>query len=52
MTVGVGMIGTFSGFVAAWFLAPQAKQQDTEIESVRLEISKIRELLEKETRRE
>jgi voltage-gated potassium channel len=46
MTAGVGMLGTFSGFVAAWFLAPQAKQQDTELEGLRQEISEIRELLE------
>lgn len=47
MTAGVGMLGTFSGFIVAWFLAPQAKQQDSEIEDLRQEISKIRELLER-----
>lgn len=52
MIAGVGMIGTFSGFVAAWFLAPTTKQQDSELERLRQEISKIRQLLEKEPRRE
>lgn len=50
MTVGVGLFATFSGFVAAWFLTPEAKQQESELESLRQELLKIRELLEKRDR--
>lgn len=46
MTAGVGLFGTFSGFVAAWFLAPEAKQQENELESLREELLLIRKLLE------
>lgn len=38
MTAGVGLFGTFSGFIAAWFLAPKAAQNRDEIEANRGEI--------------
>lgn len=50
MIVGVGLFATFSGFVAAWFLTPEAKQQESELESLRQELATIRELLEKRDR--
>ena len=46
MTAGVGLFGTFSGFVAAWFLKPAEEQQESEIERIEGELRKIRELLE------
>ncbi len=48
MTAGVGLFGTFSGFVAAWFLAPEAKQQENELESLLEELRRIRKLLEQQ----
>lgn len=47
MTAGVGLFGTFSGFVAAWFLeAPkQRAEADGTIESVHQQLAEIREQL-------
>lgn len=47
MTAGVGLFGTLSGFVAAWFLAPGRKRQETEIQSLTREIQELREIVEK-----
>ncbi len=47
MTTGVGLFGAMSGFIAAWFLAPEEKQTEGEIEEVRRELAAIRALLEK-----
>ena len=49
MTAGVGLFGTFSGFVAAWFLEPEAKKGENERESLRQELVAIRQLLEKKS---
>lgn len=46
MTAGVGVFGTFSGFVAAWFLAPTARKNRSEIEMLRQEIGELRAMLE------
>lgn len=50
MTAGVGLFGTFSGFVAAWFLAvpkpePREDTRRSEIEELRHEVKEIRDLL-------
>jgi voltage-gated potassium channel len=37
MAAGVGIFGTLSGFVAAWFLAPTARKNRSEIEMLRQE---------------
>lgn len=47
MTAGVGLFGTFSGFIAAWFLEPEAKKGQDEREGLRQELLAIRQLLEK-----
>lgn len=52
MTAGVGLFGTFSGFVAAWFLAPRAKQQQTEIEHLAAEVAALRAGIESKRRSE
>lgn len=53
MTTGVGLFGTFSGFVAAWFLqAPQHPSNDVEIQSLRSELRQLREVIESFTRRD
>jgi voltage-gated potassium channel len=46
MTAGVGLFGTFSGFVATWFLAPTANKSQSEIELLRTEIAELRSLIE------
>jgi len=46
MTAGVGLFGTFSGFVASWFLKPEEEQQDSELQQVRSELAALRALLE------
>lgn len=46
MTAGVGLFGTFSGFVASWFLAPAQKQRENEMHELRMEIISLRQLLE------
>ena len=46
MTAGVALFGTFSGFVASWFLAPGARQQESEIAAVRRDIAEMRRTLD------
>jgi voltage-gated potassium channel len=46
MTAGVGLFGTFSGFVASWFLAPANRKRQSELHALREEIVSIRQLLE------
>jgi voltage-gated potassium channel len=49
MCAGVGLFGMFSGFLAAWFVAPGARQERDEIESLRLEMRELRAALEHAT---
>jgi voltage-gated potassium channel len=51
MTAGVGLFGVLSGFVAAWFLSPNRKEQEVRIEDLHREIKQLVKTLE-ETRRE
>jgi len=46
MTAGVGVFGTFSGFVAAWFLAPTARKNRSELAMLRQEVGELRAMLE------
>ena len=46
MTAGVGLFGTFSGFVATWFLTPAAIKNRSEIELLRREIAELRSLVQ------
>jgi voltage-gated potassium channel len=45
MAAGVGLFGTFSGFIASWFLTPGAEKRESEIEALHKELSIIKELL-------
>ncbi len=45
MVVGVGLFGTVSGFVAAWFLAPGAKKGENDIEALRRDIAELKEVM-------
>ena len=41
MTAGVGLFGTFTGFVAAWFLKPGEREQEDELELMRRKLESI-----------
>jgi voltage-gated potassium channel len=49
MTAGVGLFGTFSGFVASWFLRPADEQRDTELRQIKDELLTMRLLLEQQS---
>jgi len=43
MTVGVGLFGTFTAFIASWFLTPGEEQQDDELRFIRERLISIEE---------
>jgi voltage-gated potassium channel len=45
MTAGVGLFGTFTGFVASWFLTPGEKHQGDELQEIRERLASIESLL-------
>jgi voltage-gated potassium channel len=45
MTAGIGLFGTFSGFVAAWFLKPEEQQERSDIDRMREELAEIKRLV-------
>jgi voltage-gated potassium channel len=47
MLGGVGLFGSYSAFLAAWFLAPEAAEEIRELDSLNAEIREIRQLLER-----
>lgn len=47
MCAGVGLFGMFSGFLAAWFVAPAANQERAELDALREEVRQLRAILEK-----
>lgn len=48
MVAGIGLIGTLSGSVAAWFLQPAANNNDIELDDIRQELVVIRRVLEEQ----
>lgn len=46
MCAGVGLFGTLSGFLAAWFLGDERKETDNDLVALRKEIAALRELIE------
>jgi voltage-gated potassium channel len=46
MIMGVGLVGTFAGFVASWFHGGEQKEQEAEISELRDEIRALREQLQ------
>jgi voltage-gated potassium channel len=48
MITGVGLFGTFSGYVASWFLVPGDKRQESDVKELRAEIAALRELIERQ----
>lgn len=53
MSAGVGLFGTFSGFLASWFIGEEEQADNAELVQIRAELEQIRELLEtKRTKKE
>jgi voltage-gated potassium channel len=50
MVAGVGLFGTFSGLLAAWFLAPTNHERETELAELRREIRELKDLLRTHSR--
>jgi voltage-gated potassium channel len=46
MTAGVGLFGTFTGFVASWFLEPAEQEQESEFADIRRRLDVIQKHLE------
>jgi voltage-gated potassium channel len=46
MIAGVGLFGTFSGFVASWFLKSGDGQKRSDLERLEDEVAKLRDLIE------
>jgi voltage-gated potassium channel len=49
MCAGVGIFGMFSGFLASWFVAPDTKQERTDVDALRQEIRDLRAAVEAAT---
>jgi len=47
MAAGVGLFGTFSGFLAAWFLGSAAEDQGGDLAALRAEVAALREAVER-----
>ena len=47
MAAGVGLFGTFSGFLAAWLIGPNQAAEAAGVESLRAEIAALRETIER-----
>lgn len=47
MTIGVGLFGIFSGFVASWFLRPTEDKQSIELDDVHYEIKQLQNMIHK-----
>jgi voltage-gated potassium channel len=47
MVTGVGLVGTFAGFVASWFHGQEQTRQTIDIEELRREIRELRESVER-----
>lgn len=43
MLVGIGLFGTFTAYVASWFLEPDEKAQDDELRAIHAEIAELRD---------
>lgn len=46
MCAGVGLFGMFSGFLAAWFVAPESRQERSDIDALKGEIAQLRVAIE------
>lgn len=46
MCAGIGLFGTLSGFLAAWFVAPAERREESELAALRAEIAALRATIE------
>jgi voltage-gated potassium channel len=46
MVTGIGLVGTFAGFVASWFHGQAQDRQSTELEALREDIRELRARVE------
>ncbi len=46
MVAGVGLFGALSGFVAAWFLKPETQAQESELQTILSELTRLRAAVE------
>jgi voltage-gated potassium channel len=49
MIAGVGLFGTFSGYVASWFLASGVDSEKNDVADVRAELVALRQLIERQS---
>jgi len=45
MIAGIGLFGTFSGYIAWWFIGASPFKRESEIDNLNKKIDEIRELL-------
>jgi voltage-gated potassium channel len=50
MIAGVGLFGTFSGFVASWFLSAGEDARETELQQIKRELQAIKEIIRDSSR--
>jgi hypothetical protein len=46
MCAGVGLFSVFSGFLAAWFLDPESRGDQSQIDGLKAEIEALRQAVE------
>jgi voltage-gated potassium channel len=49
MLAGVGLFGTFSAFLASWFLAPEIEEEEKKIDAIHRELKELRQILSRES---
>jgi voltage-gated potassium channel len=49
MLAGVGLFGTFSAFLASWFLAPEIEEEEKKIDAIHRELKELRHILGRES---
>ncbi|MCA9441558.1 MAG: ion transporter, partial [Candidatus Omnitrophica bacterium] len=46
MVVGVGLFGTYTGYIATWFIEPNEQEQEEDLDSIKEEIGLLRNEIE------
>jgi voltage-gated potassium channel len=47
MVVGIGLFGTFTAFLATWFLKPGEEEQDQDLQAIKDQLEQLRRTIEK-----
>jgi voltage-gated potassium channel len=50
MATGVGLFGTFTGFLASWFVEEDKENKDDQLKLLREEIAAVKKMLENKSR--